>query len=236
VVAETWDGYLNDINGFHVKPPDVFHALNTAAAGPVAEGNVGGGTGMVCNQFKGGTGTASRRLSDKDGGYTVGVLLQCKYGKQDQLRIAGINVGRDLPPGIPGEKDQGSIIVVVATDSPLLPHQLKRIARRVPLGLGRDGSYSGNGSGDIFLAFSTANSEAWDPKDVKRVTMLPNDALEPLFLATVQAVEEAVINAMIAAETMVGINDHKVLAIPHDQLRAVLKKYNRLVSPAQQRP
>ena len=229
VVAETWDGYLNDINGFHVKPPDVFHALDTAVTGPVAEGNVGGGTGMVCNQFKGGTGTASRRLSDKDGGYTVGVLLQCNYGKQDQLRIAGINVGRELPPGIPAEKDNGSIIVVVATDAPLLPHQLKRIARRVPLGLGRDGSYSGNGSGDIFLAFSTANSGAWEPKGVKTLAMLPNDDLEPVFLATVQAVEEAVINAMIAAESMTGINGHKVLAIPHDQLRAVLKKYNRLV-------
>jgi len=229
VVAETWDGYLNDINGFHVKPPDVFHALDTAASGPVAEGNVGGGTGMICNQFKGGTGTASRRLSDKNGGYTVGVLLQCNYGRQDQLRIAGINVGRELPPGIPGEKDNGSIIVVVATDAPLLPHQLKRLVRRVPLGLGRDGSYSGNGSGDIFIAFSTANSGAWDPKGVKTVTMLPSDEMEPVFLATVQAVEEAVINAMIAAETVTGINGHKVLAIPHDQLRAVLKKYNRLV-------
>jgi len=236
VVAETWDGYLNDINGFHVKPPDVFHALDTAASGPVAEGNVGGGTGMICNQFKGGTGTASRRLSDKDGGYTVGVLLQCNYGRQEQLRIAGINVGRELPPGIPGEKDNGSIIVVVATDAPLLPHQLKRLARRVPLGLGRDGSYSGNGSGDIFIAFSTANSGAWDPKGVKTITMLPNDEMEPVFLATVQAVEEGVINAMIAAETMTGINNHMVLAIPHDQLRAVLKKYNRLVEPAQQEP
>ena len=236
VVAETWDGYLNDINGFHVKPPNVFHALDTATSGPVAEGNVGGGTGMVCNQFKGGTGTSSRRLSAKDGGYTVGVLLQCNYGKQDQLRIAGINVGRELPPGIPGEKDNGSIIVVVATDAPLLPHQLKRLARRVPLGLGRDGSYSGNGSGDIFLAFCTANSGAWDPKGVKTLTMLPNDDMEPLFLATVQAVEEAVVNALIAAETMTGINDHKVLAIPHDQLRAVLKKYNRLVEPAPQKP
>jgi L-aminopeptidase/D-esterase-like protein len=235
VVAETWDGYLNDINGFHVKPPDVFHALDTAASGTVAEGNVGGGTGMVCNQFKGGTGTSSRRLSDKDGGYTVGVLLQCNYGRQDQLRIAGINVGRELPPGIPGEKDDGSIIVVVATDAPLLPHQLKRLARRIPLGLGRDGSYSGNGSGDIFIAFSTANSGAWDPKGVKTIAMLPNDEMEPLFLATVQAVEEAVINAMIAAETMTGINNHTVLAIPHDQLQAVLKKYNRLLQAAGQK-
>jgi L-aminopeptidase/D-esterase-like protein len=236
VVAETYDGELNDINGFHVKPPDVFHALNTAAAGPVAEGNVGGGTGMICNQFKGGTGTASRRLSGKDGGYTVGVLLQCNYGRQEQLRIAGINVGRELPPGIPGEKDNGSIIVVVATDAPLLPHQLKRLVRRVPLGLGRDGSYSGNGSGDIFIAFSTANSGAWDPKGVKTIAMLPNAELEPVFLATVQAVEEAVVNAMIAAETMVGINNRKVLAIPHDQLRAVLKKYNRLVETSATKP
>ena len=236
VVAETWDGYLNDINGFHVKPPDVFHALNTAASGAVAEGNVGGGTGMVCNHFKGGTGTASRRLSEKDGGYTVGVLVQCNYGKQEELRIAGINVGRELPNGVPVTKDQGSIIVVVATDAPLLPHQLKRLARRVPLGLGRDGSYASDGSGDIFIAFSTANSGAWSSDSLRKVSMVPNDWLDPVFLATVQAVEEAVVNAMIAAETMTGINGHTVLAIPHDQLRAVLRKYNRLIEPALQKP
>jgi len=228
VVAETYDGYLNDINGFHVKPEHAFHALDTAAGGPVQEGNVGGGTGMVCNGFKGGTGTASRKLDSEHGGYTVGVLVQCNYGKQEQLRIAGISVGRELPPGIIREKDQGSIIVVVATDAPLLPNQLKRIARRVPLGLGRDGSYSGNGSGDIFIAFSTANSGAWNPQAVKQVAMLPNDDMESLFLATVQCVEEAVINAMIAAETMTGINDHTVNAIPHQQLQEVLRKYNRL--------
>ena len=231
VVAETWDGELNDINGFHVKPEHVFNAIDTAAGGAIAEGNVGGGTGMICNGFKGGTGTASRRLDAKDGGYTVGVLVQCNYGRQEQLRIAGIPVGRELPPGIVRDKDQGSIIVVVATDAPLLPQQLKRIARRVPLGLGRDGSYSGNGSGDIFIAFSTANSGAWEAKGVKHVAMLPNDDMEPLFLATVQCVEEAVINAMIAAETMTGINDFTVRAIPHKELQEVLKKYNRLAGP-----
>jgi len=229
VGAETYDGALNDINGFHVKPGHVFNAIDTANAGAIVEGNVGGGTGMICNGFKGGTGTASRKLDAKDGGYTVGVLVQCNYGRQEQLRIAGIPVGRELPPGIVRDKDQGSIIVVVATDAPLLPQQLKRIARRVPLGLGRDGSYSGNGSGDIFIAFSTANSGAWNSKGVKQVAMLPNDEMEPLFLATVQGVEEAVINAMIAAETMTGINDFTVRAIPHKELQEVLKKYNRLV-------
>ncbi len=228
IVAETWDGELNDINGFHVKPEHVFNAIDSAAGGALAEGNIGGGTGMICNGFKGGTGTASRKLDAKDGGYTVGVLVQCNYGKQEQLRIAGIPVGRELPPGIVRDKDQGSIIVVVATDAPLLAQQLKRIARRVPLGLGRDGSYSGNGSGDIFIAFSTANPGAWDPKGVKQVAMLPNDEMEPLFLATVQCVEEAVINAMIAAETMTGINDFTVRAIPHKELQDVLRKYNRL--------
>lgn len=228
VVAETWDGWLNDINGFHVKPEDAFHALDTSTSGRVGEGNIGGGTGMVCNGFKGGTGTSSRKLSEKDGGYTVGVLVQCNYGSQKELRIAGINVGRELPPGIPRDEDVGSIIVVVATDAPLVSHQLKRLARRVPLGLGRNGSFSGNGSGDIFLAFSTANADAYGAKETTRIQMLPNDKLDPIFLATVQAVEEAVINSMIAAETMVGVDNHKVIAIPHDQLRDVLKKYNRL--------
>jgi L-aminopeptidase/D-esterase-like protein len=231
VVAETWDGELNDINGFHVTPDDAFHALNFAAMGPVAEGNVGGGTGMICNGFKGGTGTASRKLDAKSGGYTVGVLVQCNYGAQQQLRIAGIPVGRELPPGIPRNDDEGSIIVVVATDAPLLPSQLKRLARRVPLGLGRMGSYSGDGSGDIFLAFSTANPGAWGGGKVKHVEMVPNDDMNPLFLATVQSVEEAVVNAMIAAKTMTGINNFEVRAIPHAELQQVLKKYNRLVEP-----
>jgi L-aminopeptidase/D-esterase-like protein len=233
VVAETWDGYLNDINGFHVHPEDAFHALDTAHSGPVEEGNVGGGTGMICNEFKGGIGTSSRVLDAKSGGYTVGVLVQCNYGAREQLRIAGINVGREIPEHTVFKEDVGSIIVIVATDAPLIPTQLKRIARKVSLGLGRDGSYSGDGSGDIFLAFSTANPGAVSPKspqpnNVHQLTMLPNDSLDPLFLATVQATEEAVVNAMIAAETMKGIDDHEVIALPHARLREVLKKYNRL--------
>ena len=228
VVAETWDGYLNDINGFHVKAEDAIHALDSAHAGPVEEGNVGGGTGMICNEFKGGTGTSSRLLSAKDGGYTLGVLVQCNYGEREQLRIAGINVGREIPGQKVWQQDTGSIIVVVATDAPLIPTQLKRIARRVALGVGRDGSYSGDGSGDLFIAFSTANPGAIGSKGLHPITMMPNDRLDPLFLATVQATEEAVVNAMVAAETMNGVNSHKVIALPHDQLRAILKKYNRL--------
>jgi L-aminopeptidase/D-esterase-like protein len=229
VVAETWDGYLNDINGFHIKPEDAFHALDSAHAGPVEEGNVGGGTGMVCNDFKGGIGTASRALDAKDGGYTVGVLVQCNYGDRDQLRIAGVPVGREIPENKRRKKDVGSIIVVVATDAPLIPTQLKRVAKHVTLGLGRVGSYAGNGSGDIFIAFSTANPGAISPSRPHQLTMLPNDSLDPVFLATVQATEEAVINAMVAAETMTGVDNHTVIALPHDRLREVLKKYNRLV-------
>ncbi|MGA8150912.1 MAG: P1 family peptidase [Terriglobales bacterium] len=228
VVAETWDGYLNDINGFHVKPEDALRALDTAQSGPVAEGNVGGGTGMICNEFKGGIGTASRILDAKYGGYTVGVLLQCNYGERDQLRIAGVPVGREITAQKVWNNDVGSIIVVVATDAPLIPTQLKRVARRVTLGLGRDGSYSGDGSGDIFIAFSTANSGAASSDGLAQVTMLPNGQMNSVFLATVQATEEAVVNAMVAAETMTGKNGHTVYALPHDQLRAVLKKYNRL--------
>jgi D-aminopeptidase len=234
VVAETWDGWLNDINGFHVKPADAFHAIDSASSGPVAEGNVGGGTGMVCNEFKGGIGTASRKLDAKFGGYTVGVLVQCNYGSRSNLRIAGVPVGKEIPEDRAyasttfGELDRGSIIVVVATDAPLLAHQLKRLARRVTLGLGRDGSISGNGSGDIFIAFSTANPGAAFADHIVDLKMLPNEKIEPLFAATVQATEEAIINAMVAAETMTGIENHKVIALPHDRLRAVLKKYNRL--------
>jgi D-aminopeptidase len=235
VVAETWDGWLNDINGFHVKPEHAFHAIDSAASGPVQEGNVGGGTGMICNEFKGGIGTSSRKLDEKFGGYTVGVLLQCNYGVRPNLRIAGVPIGREIPedPAYAsasfGEQDRGSIIVVVATDAPLVSHQLKRLARRVSLGLGRNGSISGNGSGDIFIAFSTANLGAAAADHVVDLKMLPNDKIEPIFAATVQATEEAVINAMVAAETMTGINDHKVIALPHDKLRAILNKYNRLV-------
>ena len=228
VVAETWDGYLNDVNGFHVKPEHVFHALESAHSGPVEEGNVGGGTGMVCNEFKGGIGTASRVLTAKQGGYTIGVLVQCNYGSRDQLRIAGVPVGREIPEQRTRKDDVGSIIVVVATDAPLIPTQLKRLAKRVSLGLGRNGSYSGDGSGDIFIAFSTANPGAAGTKGLQHLTMLPNDQIDAIFLATVQATEEAVINAMIAAETMTGINNRTVIALPHDRLREVLKKYNRL--------
>jgi L-aminopeptidase/D-esterase-like protein len=228
VVAETWDGDLNDVNGFHVKPEHVFHALDSARGGPIEEGSVGGGTGMVCNDFKGGIGTASRVVDPKFGGYTVGVLVQCNYGYRSQLRIAGVPVGSEISDHVTRDDDIGSIIVVVATDAPLIPTQLRRIAKRVPLGLGRLGSFSGNGSGDLFFAFSTANPSAAGSKGVRKLSMLPNDHLNPLFLATVQATEEAVVNAMVAAETMTGINNHTVVALPHDKLREVLKKYNRL--------
>jgi D-aminopeptidase len=235
VVAETWDGWLNDINGFHVKPEHAFHAIDSAASGPVQEGAVGGGTGMVCNGFKGGIGTSSRKFDVKgDGSYTVGVLVQCNYGTKNNLRVAGIPLGREIDADDPyastafAGEDRGSIIVVVATDAPLVAHQLKRLARRVALGLGRDGSISGNGSGDIFIAFSTANPGASATDHVVDLKMLPNDQIEPAFAATVQATEEAIINALIAAETMTGIENHRVRALPHDELRAVLKKYNRL--------
>ena len=235
VVAETWDGWLNDINGFHVKPEHAFHAIDTARDGYVEEGVVGGGTGMICNEFKGGIGTSSRVLNKKDGGYTVGVLVQCNYGRRSNLRIAGVPVGMEISEDAAytaapfAEAERGSIIVIVATDAPLLPQQLRRLARRISLGLGRDGSISGNGSGDIFIAFSTANPHAEGGKAVVELKMLPNDSLDPVFAATVQATEEAIINAMVAAETMTGIENHKVIALPHDKLRAVLKKYNRLV-------
>ena len=229
VVAETWDGYLNDINGFHVTAEDAFHALDVAHSGPVEEGDVGGGTGMICNDFKGGIGTSSRVLDAKDGGYAIGVLVQCNYGSREQLRIAGINVGREISEHTIWQTDVGSIIVVLATDAPLIPTQLKRIARKISLGLGRDGSYSGDGSGDIFIAFSTANPGAVGSKGLHQIAMLPNDSLNPIFLATVQATEEAVVNAMVAAETMTGVNNHTVIALPHDRLREVLKKHNRLV-------
>ena len=235
VVAETWDGWLNDINGFHVKTEHVFQALDSAHSGPVEEGNVGGGTGMVCNGYKGGIGTASRKVAVKDAAYTVGVLVQCNYGTRNNLRIAGIPVGREIPAEdpyalVPSDViERGSIIVVVATDAPLLPHQLKRLARRVSLGLGRNGSIAGNGSGDIFIAFSTANPGASDIGHAVDLRMLPNDSLDPLFGATVQATEEAVVNAMVAADDMTGIDDHHVTALSHTKLREVLSKYNRLV-------
>lgn len=243
VVAETWDGGLNDINGFHVTKEDAWAALDNARGGPVAEGNVGGGTGMVCNGFKGGIGTASRRIGPGDSGYTVGVLVQCNYGARGPLRIAGAPVGREIPDLRPCrepcagprsersarlEADLGSIIIVVATDAPLLPHQLKRIAKRAALGVGRMGGVAGNSSGDIFIAFSSANPHAARDSGLAQLAMVANDRITPLFEATVQATEEAIINAMLAAETMTGADDLKVYALPHDRLREVLRKYHRL--------
>ncbi len=237
VVAETYDGFLNDIYGFHVKEEHVLEAINKADTGKIAEGNVGGGTGMVCLGFKGGTGTASRLIKLKDSTYTVGVLLQSNFGARKSLTIAGVPVGNELmdtfkiqfkaPPASRWQEGDGSIIVVVATDAPLLPHQLKRIAQRVPIGLGLVGGRGDNGSGDIFLAFSTANPSAFN-FDRKKVETLPNDWMTPLFDATVQATEEAIINAMVAAETMEGINGNKVYALPHNLVKEILKKYNRL--------
>jgi D-aminopeptidase len=236
VVAETFDGFLNDINGFHVKPDHVFHALDTAASGPIAEGNVGGGTGMVCYGFKGGSGTSSRVLSDGSlKGYTLGVFVQCNCGRRPQLQIAGVPVGLKIPEDVPYAKgsswiqqDVGSIIIVIATDVPLLPHQLKRLARRATMGLARTGSTSGNGSGDIFVAFSTANAGAVKSAGLRDLKMVPNDDMNPIFEATVQATEEAIVNAMVGAETMIGVNDHRVIALPHQRLREVLKEYNKL--------
>lgn len=261
VVTETFDGPLNDINGFHVKPQHAFSALDNAKGGPVAEGSVGGGTGMICNHFKGGIGTSSRRLPEAQGGYTVGVLVQCNYGSQYTLRIAGVPVGREItgmrpcyetaePPSQPymratprcatpsalaparsDERDLGSIVIVVATDAPLLPHQLERVVRRAALGLGREGSIAGNSSGDLFIAFSTANPGAGRDTASVALTMLPNDRIDGVFQATVQATEEAITNAMVAARTMTGADGLRVYGLPHDRLREILTKYNRLAPP-----
>ena len=231
LVAETWDGYLNDINGFHVKPEDADEAMADAHGGAIAEGNVGGGTGMICFEWKGGTGTASRKLPEKAGGYTVGVLVQCNFGVHHLLRIAGAPVGYELAGKKVWDSDTGSIIVVVATDAPLLPSQMKRIAKRVTLGLGRLGSISGDESGDIFIAFSTANpGVGLEQNKPTPVQMLPNAQMDALFEATVQATEEAVVNALVAAKTMTGFDGHTVAALPHDRLQEVLKKYNRLAN------
>jgi L-aminopeptidase/D-esterase-like protein len=235
VVAETYDGYLNDVNGFHVTPQDAIHALDSARSGPVAEGNVGGGTGMICYEFKGGIGTASRQLRAAEGGYTVGVLVQCNCGAREQLRIAGVPVGQEITSekvwgrlSSNTDEEKGSIIIVVATDAPLLPHQLKRLARRASLGLARTGSASGNGSGDIFIAFSTANPGAAKSTGLAQVQMVANDDMNPIFSATVEATEEAIVNALVAAETMTGADNHTAIALPHDRLRELLRKYNRL--------
>ena len=238
VVAETYDGFLNDIYGFHVKESHVYEALNNTKSGPLQEGNVGGGTGMMCLGFKGGTGTASRVIKLGDTTFTVGVLVQANFGRKPSLVIAGVPVGKELldtlnaefklPPQSYRKEGDGSIIVVVATDAPFLPHQLKRLAQRVPLGIGNVGGYGGNGSGDIFIAFSTANPMAFDRYDFAKVDVMPNDIMDPFFEATVQSVEEAIINAMVAAETMEGINGNKSYALPHKLVMDLLKKYNRI--------
>ena len=252
VVAETWDGGLNDINGFHVTKEHALAALDGAKAGAVTEGNVGGGTGMSCHQFKGGTGTASRRVSVLDQSYTVGVLVQCNYGLRPRFAVAGVPVGQEIPDLTPcysaledgsfagtphcgqgagpsgPDAELGSIIVVVATDAPLLPHQLKRVVKRAALGIGRMGGIGGNTSGDIFLAFSTANAGADRADALATWTALPNDQINPLFEATVDATSEAILNAMLAAETMTGADGRRVYALPHDRLLAALRKYGRL--------
>jgi L-aminopeptidase/D-esterase-like protein len=238
VVAETYDGFLNDIYGFHVQEKHVWEAITNASTGKIAEGNVGGGTGMMCLGFKGGTGTSSRIVSINDSTYTVGAIVQSNFGSKKNLTIAGVPVGMELkdtlnyvfnaPPKSRRKEGDGSIIVIVATDAPLLPHQLKRIAQRIPLGIGIVGGRGSNGSGDIFLAFSTANEGAFNRDKTTLVATFPNDMITPFFEATVQAVEEAIINAMVAAETMEGINGNKAYALPHDLLVEVLKKYNRV--------
>ncbi|MBX7541084.1 P1 family peptidase [Qipengyuania sp. GH29] len=233
VVGETYDGDLSDINGFHVKKEHVFAALDGATGGPVAEGNVGGGTGMITHGFKGGIGTSSRVVSTGGGEFTVGVLVQSNYGIRDTFTVAGVPVGREITDLTTtyGDHNQetGSIIIVIATDAPLLPHQLKRVAQRATMGVARNGSYASNGSGDIFIAFSTGNPGAWSREQPANVTSLSNDALSPIFRATVEATEEAVINALVAAKTMTGINGNTAHALPHDRLREVLRKYGRLV-------
>ena len=238
VVAETYDGFLNDIYGFHVKEANAYEALDSAKSGFLKEGNVGGGTGMMCLGFKGGTGTSSRMVKIKDSVYTVGVLVQSNFGRKPTLTIAGVPVGKELmdtlnnelklPPASYRKEGDGSIIVVVATDAPLLPNQLKRIAARVPIGIGLVGGRGNNSSGDIFIAFSTANTGVFNRKDFSKPEMLPNDLIDPLFEATVEAVEEAIINALVAAETMEGINGNKSYALPQQKVIELLRKYNRI--------
>ncbi len=235
VVAETYDGFLNDINGFHVKEHHAHEALKNASGGPVAEGSVGGGTGMVCHGFKGGIGTASRVVKAGGNSYTIGVLVQANYGARRDLLVAGVPVGKEISDllRVQGNKSRdgdGSIIVITATNAPLLAHQCKRLARRIPLGIAKVGTVAHNGSGDIFIAFSTANDGAAFGDEPSQVSMLPNGEMNPLFKATIQATEEAIINAMIAAKDMTGANGNTVYALPHNRLKAILKKYNRLDS------
>jgi len=226
VAGETYDGWLNDINGFHVTVGDVFAALDGAAGGSIDEGSVGGGTGMICYGFKGGSGTASRRVAFAGRTYTVGAFVQANFGAREQLVIAGAPVGKalkDWQPDARGGTEAGSVIAVLATDAPLLPHQLQRLARRIALGIGRGGAISGHGSGDIFLAFSTANAGALASSDaVASAAFIPDSELNPFFAATIESVDEAVLNALVANETMTGADDHVVHALPHDEVRRLI--------------
>ena len=234
VVAETWDGWLNDVDGFHVKPEHVAHAIESVHGGAIEEGSVGAGTGMICYEFKGGTGTASRvipmtGIDDPSSShpFTIGVLVQANCGRRPQLTIRGLEIGKKIPGSV-YKQETGSIIIVVATDAPLLPHQLKRLARRASLGLARTGSVSGNGSGDLFIAFSTANPHAADAKPpIRTIETMPNDLMDPLFTATVEATEEAITNALVDNHDMIGRDNHKVEALPHDRLRALFQKHNQ---------
>ena len=237
LVTETADGWLNDINGFFVKPEHVREALENAESGPVKEGNVGGGTGMLCYEFKGGSGTSSRKLPQKLGGWTVGAFAQTNFGRRYQLTVAGVPIGQHLKDNTiwtngenPFKQDDGSLIIILATDAPLLPHQLKRLARRASLGMARTGSLGGNGSGDIFLAFSTANPNAarGGAKGLATIQSLSNNFIDPLLAASAYATEEAIVNSMIAAEDMTGRNGLLVKALPHEELREVMRKYKRL--------
>ncbi|MBL7743507.1 MAG: P1 family peptidase [Chitinophagaceae bacterium] len=232
VVGETWDGMLNDINGFHVKQEHVLRALDSAKGGKIAEGNVGGGTGMALYGFKGGSGTASRKFMIDSVQYTLGVFVQANFGGRNELTIAGVPVGKEIKDLFPvlhdPKRKDGSIIVIVATDAPLLPGQLKLVAKRITHGIARTGTYSHDGSGEIFLALSTA-TPSYNNKGAKETwAVLPKWKIDPVFKATVEATEEAIINALVAAEDMEGINHNKFFAIPHDRLKEVMKKYNRL--------
>ena len=235
VVGETADGWLNDMNGFHVRAEHVLQALESATSGPVAEGNVGGGTGMIAFEFKGGMGTSSRKLTDRLGGWTVGVLVQANFGRRFQLMISGTPVGKHLISDAPFtngdnplKNEEGSLIVIIATDAPLLPHQLKRLAKRASLGMARTGSLGGNGSGDIYLAFSTANPGVANPSSgIAQIQALSNEHLDPILFSCVHATEEAIVNSMIAAETMTGRDGLTIKALPHDELRSILNQYGR---------
>jgi len=233
VVGETWDGILNDISGFHVKEEHVFEALNNAKGGLIAEGNVGGGTGMRCHYFKGGTGTSSRVLSKEEGGYTIGALVQANHGRREDFQVQGVPLGYEIkghPPinnWLQPDTGAGSIIVVLATDAPVLPHQLSKMCKRIPIGIGRLGGGVDNGSGDVFIAFSTANENAFS-LTTSTVTMLSDEMMDPIYRAVVNVVEEAILNALCAAETMVGRQFNKCFELPQDEVVEIMTRYGKI--------